>query len=60
MPNDDGDDDDEDDDDDSNDDDIIQIIAMDLSYPTREGPRWIPCTKASDTELWCFLWSASE
>ena len=24
------------------------------------GPRWIPRTKASDTELWCFLWSASE
>ena len=24
------------------------------------GPRWIPRTKASGTELWCFLWSASE
>ena len=24
------------------------------------GPRWIPHTKASVTELWCFLWSASE
>ena len=24
------------------------------------GPRWIPHTKASDGELWCFLWSASE
>ena len=24
------------------------------------GPRWIPRTKASETELWCFLWSASE
>ena len=24
------------------------------------GPRWIPLTKASDAELWCFLWSASE
>ena len=22
--------------------------------------RWIPLTKASDAELWCFLWSASE
>ena len=21
------------------------------------GPRWIPLTKASDTKLWCFLWS---
>ena len=24
------------------------------------GPRWIPHTKDSDAELWCFLWSASE
>ena len=24
------------------------------------GPRWIPHTKASDAELWCFLWSPSE
>ena len=24
------------------------------------GPRWIPCTKASDVELWYFLWSAPE
>ena len=24
------------------------------------GPRWIPRTKASDAELWCFLWSSSE
>ena len=24
------------------------------------GCRWIPHTKASDAELWCFLWSASE
>ena len=23
------------------------------------GHRWIPCTKASDAELWYFLWSAS-
>ena len=22
------------------------------------GHQWIPLTKASDTELWCFLWSA--
>ena len=22
------------------------------------GHRWIPCIKASDMELWCFLWSA--
>ena len=24
------------------------------------GARWIPRIKASDAELWCFLWSASE
>ena len=24
------------------------------------GPRWIPRTKASDAERWCFLWSAPE
>ena len=24
------------------------------------APRWIPRTKASEAELWCFLWSASE
>ena len=24
------------------------------------GPQWIPLTKASDAELWCFLWFASE
>ena len=24
------------------------------------GLRWIPFTKASDAELWCFLWSAPE
>ena len=22
--------------------------------------RWIPCTKASDAVLWCFLWSSPE
>ena len=24
------------------------------------GHRWIPLTKASDAELWCLLWSATE
>ena len=24
------------------------------------GSRWIPRIKASDAELWCFLWSASQ
>ena len=27
---------------------------------TFTGHRWIPPTKASDAELWCFLWSAPE
>ena len=29
-------------------------------YGEFTGPRWIPRTKAGDTMLWCFLWSASE
>ena len=29
-------------------------------YGEFTGPRWIPRTKASDAELWYFLWSASE
>ena len=29
-------------------------------YGEFTGPRWIPRTKASDAELWCFLWSESE
>ena len=24
------------------------------------GDRWIPLTKASEAELWCFLWSSPE
>ena len=24
------------------------------------GHRWIPLTKVSDAELWCFLWPAPE
>ena len=24
------------------------------------GHRWVPCTQASDAELWCFLWFALE
>ena len=24
------------------------------------GPRWIPLKKASDAELWCFLWYVPE
>ena len=29
-------------------------------YGEFTGRRWIPHTKASDAELWCFLWSASD
>ena len=29
-------------------------------YGEFTGPRWIPRTKASDAELWCFLWFASK
>ena len=32
---------------------LVNLILMSRS-------RWIPHTKASDAELWCFLWSASE
>ena len=35
------------------------IIFRDTGHLCREftGQRWIPRTKASDAELWCFLWS---
>ena len=29
-----------------------------VTVPKFTGHRWIPRTKASDAELWCFLWSA--
>ena len=29
-------------------------------YGEFTGPRWIPSTKASDAELWCFLWFTPE
>ena len=29
-------------------------------YGEFTGHRWIPLTKASDAELWCFLWFVSE
>ena len=31
-----------------------------LKWGESTGDRWIPLTKASDAELWCFLWSAPE
>ena len=38
------------------------IIFRATGHLCREftGNRWIPCTKASDAELCCFLWSAPE
>ena len=34
---------------------VTGLLCGDLT-----GHRWIPRKKASDVELWCFLWSASE
>ena len=44
-------------------DDVIKWKHFPRNWPfVREIHRsqWIPHTKASDAELWCFLWSASE
>ena len=44
-------------------DDVIKWKHFPRHWPFVRGihrPRWIPHTKASDAELWCFLWSASE
>ena len=44
-------------------DDVINWKRFSRYWPSvREttGHRWIPLTKASEAELWCFLWSASE
>ena len=44
-------------------DDVIKWKHFPRNWPFVRGihrSRWIPQTKASDTELWCFLWSASE
>ena len=38
--------------------DIFRITGLLCGEFT--GNRWIPRTKASDAELWCFLWSAPE
>ena len=35
-------------------------VLLDICAGKFTGPRWIPRTKASDAEFWCFLWSASE
>ena len=44
-------------------DDVIKWKHLPRNWPFVRGihrSRWIPHTKASDAELWCFLWSASE
>ena len=44
-------------------DDVIKWKHFPRYWPFLRGThrsRWIPHTKASDAELWCFLWSASE
>ena len=44
-------------------DDVIKWEHFPRYWPFVRGihrSRWIPHTKASDAELWCFLWSASE
>ena len=40
---------------------VGDIVGQELlRYKSLHGHRWIPLTKASDVELWCFLWSATE
>ena len=40
-------------------DDVIKWKHFPRYWPFERGiHRWIPLTKASDAELWCFLWSA--
>ena len=44
-------------------DDVIKWKHFPRNWPFVRGiqlSRWILHTKASDAELWCFLWSASE
>ena len=44
-------------------DDVIKWKHFPRNWPFVRGihrSRWIPHTKASDAELWCFIWSASE
>ena len=47
----------------TNHDDVIKWKHFPRNWPFVRGihrSRWIPHTKASDAELWCFLWSSSE
>ena len=44
-------------------DDVIKWKHFPRNWPFVRGihrSQWVPHTKASDAELWCFLWSASE
>ena len=36
------------------------FCVTDLSWGESTSHRWVPLTKASDAELWWFLWSAPE
>ena len=36
------------------------ISALPPLWGESIGHQWIPLTKVSDAELWCFLWSAPE
>ena len=39
----------------------MEIISALLAFCVEiHGDRWIPRTKASDAELWCFLWFPPE
>ena len=39
---------------------IVMMTSSNRNFFRVIGPLWITLTKASDTELWYFLWSASE
>ena len=34
------------------------LLALYEGKPPVDSPPWIPLTKASDAQLWCFLWCA--
>ena len=48
----------------SNHDDVIKwkdfSVLLSLCEGNHRGDRWIPLTKASDADLWCFLWYVPE
>ena len=38
----------------------IPHAFLSAEYHRSTGHRWIPLTESSDSEFWCFLWSAYE